>query len=301
MWGQIAAAVASGLASLYNTSQQNKANEANIAMQRETNAMNYKIWEQTRDWNAPRNMVNQMRLANVNPISAYGGLASSAKISPMEMESAKIAPAMFDADSIINSVNQTRSAAVADEQAKQLKIENGIKETQLKAELDKTRAQTKNIENSTVVDSENLGIAKQKVDLEGKTVNAKLQETASLLQLQAAELGNKQIQNRILQLDEQLKSVELKYSNPKSKAEVYKLNAETARIQQEIKKLFTQTGNEQINQSLLSIEQMLAARTLQTNVDFANARLVNERIKPYITGANAINNIFKTGSQYFKK
>ena len=52
-----ASAVSSGFSFL----QQNKANDLNVAMQRETNAQNYRMFQETMAYNSPANQVKMLR------------------------------------------------------------------------------------------------------------------------------------------------------------------------------------------------------------------------------------------------
>ena len=64
----VAGLVSSGL----NAFSQSRANKQNVAMQRETNALNYQMFKETMAYNSPDNQARMMRQAGLNPILAAG-------------------------------------------------------------------------------------------------------------------------------------------------------------------------------------------------------------------------------------
>ena len=73
---------------LWDSAEQTRANNANIAMQRETNQLNYKMhkedqdfavdmFNRTNEYNSPAEQVNRLRAAGINPSAVLGNSGSS--------------------------------------------------------------------------------------------------------------------------------------------------------------------------------------------------------------------------------
>ena len=99
-----AAAITGGLGLLSgigNLIGQNKANQQNIAMQRETNALNYQMFQESQEfaraqqqlameYNDPSAQVERLRKAGINPAAVFG----NGSVSDVSQASAPSAPNM---------------------------------------------------------------------------------------------------------------------------------------------------------------------------------------------------------------
>lgn len=92
----------------------------NAGMQRETNQMNYEMWQKQLDYDRPINQVNRLKEAGLNPALMYGtgsGANVGAKPIPMEAPQHK-----FNLDpGLAVAMQQTR---LISEQARALRLEN---------------------------------------------------------------------------------------------------------------------------------------------------------------------------------
>lgn len=96
-------------------------NSQNIGMQRETNALNYEMWQKEMDYNRPVNQVERLKEAGLNPALMYG-TGSGANIAPnsprMEAprgEALRVDPGMIVA---------MQQARLMSEQERGLRLEN---------------------------------------------------------------------------------------------------------------------------------------------------------------------------------
>lgn len=85
--GAAISALGSGISSLFSTNAQQRANEQNIAMQRETNDLQYRMMQEQNEWNrqqaidmfnleanynSPLNQMARLKQAGINPAVAFG-------------------------------------------------------------------------------------------------------------------------------------------------------------------------------------------------------------------------------------
>lgn len=114
MWeGLIGAGVNAGLGA-YNNAQ-------NIGMQRETNSLNYQMWQKQMDYDRPINQVARLKEAGLNPALMYG-TGSGANVAPNapKLEAPQGSPIKFDPGAAV-AVQQAR---LLGEQTRALKLEN---------------------------------------------------------------------------------------------------------------------------------------------------------------------------------
>lgn len=119
-----AAGIAGGasiLSNLLGLGASSSANQANIEMQRETNAQNYKIfkenlawqedmWNKQNEYNLPSNVVERLKAAGINPSAVYGnGSATPAgsvgSVGSPQMQAARVNPYQFDLNGVGQAVN----------------------------------------------------------------------------------------------------------------------------------------------------------------------------------------------------
>lgn len=103
--GPVASIAGSVLGGLFGNSAANKAAQAQLAATRETNAQNYKIWQEHMDYNSPVSQRKRLEEAGLNPyLMLNGGSAGS-------MQSA---PTMQSPDlSVLNAKSQISQNAIA--------------------------------------------------------------------------------------------------------------------------------------------------------------------------------------------
>lgn len=270
--------------SIFNWWQQDRANKQNIAMQRETNALNYKIFQETNAYNSPQNQVAMLRAAGINPVTAYGGLSQTAKAVSPNMEAPRTQAALMDMSSLMPTLLQTiqtlQTQRKTEEEIKSLQMENAFKNDNLRSELENKVLSNKSLSQGIVINYENLQIAKKQLELQGLTVHADLANSASLIKLQSAQIENIDMQKEATRISNEIEKINLRYARARNVAEIHNLNESTNKLIAEAANLRQRTTNEELKTALGKVELSLALQTFDANKKFIESQATNESMKP---------------------
>ena len=284
-----------------NFRSQRSANLANVAMQRETNALNYQIFKETMAYNSPENQAAMMRKAGLNPILAAGSIASGNKANPIQLDSPRISAAQFDIQGPIASTLQfaqtLQNIKASDEAVRGAKIENDIKADALAADLDSKLISNQRNKQGITIDSEMLRIKQRELELSGQTVASDIAKNVSVIQLQAAQIDNLEVQKAAIEVSTKIQKIALKYANARNAAELNNLNLQSKKLIEESANLRARTTNEQLQSSMGGVELSLALATYEANRKFVEARTTNAQLDPYfrgIDGATKISNAIRS-------
>lgn len=98
----------------------------NISMQRETNALNYRMFQEQQDYDRPVNQVGRLKDAGLNPALMYGtGSGANTSPNPIRAEAPRGDAPQFRDPGIAVALQQSR---LLSEQARGLKLENDLKD-----------------------------------------------------------------------------------------------------------------------------------------------------------------------------
>lgn len=296
--GILIASIISAAGAGVNYYSQNKANKQNIAMQRETNKLNYNIFQETKQYNSPQNMVDMYRKAGINPITAYGGLNNSAKLTPVEMDSPKVQAPIMDLQSLVNTMGQglntfTSSKKTAEEIAL-LKTENLYKADELQAKIEQAISDAKVKDSQVWLNQQNVNYQQKKLELEGMTVAQDIELKKQQIQNLLAEEKNTHHKTKFQIIQNNLAGIQAKYADAKSMAELTKLNSENNRILQEIENMKRSGVHQDLVNALTGLQLNMQVQTFDTTKRLLESKLLNSQLSPYFQGANTVNDILGT-------
>lgn len=238
-----AAAIAGGaslLGGLLNLYGQSQANEQNIAMQRETNALNYQMFHESQEfaksqqqlameYNDPSSQVERLRKAGINPVSVFGN-GSVSDVSQANAPSAPnmVAPQVQPLDySGIGSAAQFSTQAFFDNELRAASVDKTKQEAriaQIQAEMDSAALENrlaKIANDKSLSDYERESAAIHLSILRSTQENLVKQEglKTDILEKQALELD---LRNKAQELSNKIADIDLKWHD-KEKSANFKL------------------------------------------------------------------------------
>lgn len=240
---------------LFNSSSSIKTNKANVAMTRETNAMNYRIFREQNDfneamlqkqldYNLPKNQVQRLEEAGINPYLALGNISTGSQQSALNsapapsMQSPQVQPNFGLGDAVRSFGNDFANLALSLSQAKKND-----------AEAASVMAQTQWIDrmNQSVVDKNSSSSARDREDTRGmKQQNDFFSDTLAQrrdlmdtsVDQAKATLGVLREQSRKMKIESDLLQLDLdfknKYGEQRYVSELANIIADTAKKYEDV-------------------------------------------------------------------
>lgn len=205
----VANPVGSIISGIIGSSAQNSANETNVALQRETNAQNYKMfqeqlgftenmWNKANEYNTPANQRTRYEQAGINPYMALGAITggnaqTASSPSPNPAVSPQVTPNMAMSSAMANMANGLPDSLLKSSQADNLNADT----------------QTKNLNNLFIIQRQVSDLREQE---------QRINESLARQGLSKEETKNKRMERRMIRAQIRDKEIFLKYAEQEYKA-----------------------------------------------------------------------------------
>lgn len=274
-----------------NRKAQKDANTTNLSIARETNEQNYQIWQESKEYNSPSNQVAMMRAAGINPITAYGGIQSGNKATPISMERPEVFPVMNDftqvAQSLSGIMSNFTASQVGKEQAELLrtqvdekKFENEMNSLTKEDKIIKSMLDNKLISADVAARWQSVQESKVNTYLKGMTTEQELLLYKEKIANMKRDTDNKAIQGDLMQIEKAIQEINRSYTETLKKKEVTMMNKQIAIANKSIERMQTEIDTNFAKMDLLELEKLakdLDIKLKEYDVEGASEEIILKR------------------------